>query len=275
MNTVPVYLVGAGPGDPELITLKGLRVLQQADVIVYDELVDRALLDHSRPDCELIPLAGHGKDQDAVCRLLVAWAQSGKAVVRLKGGDPFVFGRGGEEAVYLAEHGVPCVVVPGVSSAIAAPAYAGIPVTHRGIAASFAVVTGHEAASKVSAAVVWTALARAVDTLVILMGLANLPTIAMQLVQAGKDPGTPAAVISRGTWPDQVTVISTLEHVAEVTRANGLRPPAVIVVGEVVRLAGALENVLPAAVRLGRQPPEPGGLARADDRAGLIRSQSA
>lgn len=231
-----VYLVGAGPGDPELITVKGLRCLQQAEVVIYDELANPALLAHAPAGCELIGLHGHHKEQAAINALLVERARPGRCVVRLKGGDPFVFGRGGEEAQYLAAAGVPFVVVPGITSAVAAPACAGIPVTHRGVAASVLVVTGHETSGKLQSQVDWACAARAADTLVILMVMANLPAITAALLQAGKPADTPVAIVSRGSLPEQVVLVSPLADVAQAAAAANIQSPAVVVVGEVVCL---------------------------------------
>jgi len=233
-----VILVGAGPGDPELITVKGLRWLRRADVVVYDQLVNPSLLDEA-PAGALRIFAGksagrHCLDQSAIDAIMIHHAEAGRLVVRLKGGDPFVFGRGGEEIVACALAGVAVEVVPGVSSAIAVPGAAGIPVTHRGLASSFAVVTGHEDPSKAGPAVDWERLATAVDTLVILMGVATLPRIAARLLTGGRHADTPAAVIHRGTTEAQRTVTGTLADIAE--RAADVPSPAVIVIGEVVGL---------------------------------------
>ncbi len=239
-----VYLVGAGPGDPELITVRGLKCLQRADVVVYDRLANRSLLDHAPADAELIDVGKeadhHAMPQEKINRLLVAKARAGKVVVRLKGGDPFVFGRGGEEALALAEASVPFEVVPGVTSAIAVPASAGIPVTHRGLAANVAILTGHQAATDANAEAAWERLAAATDgTLVFLMGVGNLPNIVAALRRSGRPADTPVAVIANGTCPEQQTVTGTLANIAE--RAAGvIRPPAVIVVGAVVTLAERL-----------------------------------
>lgn len=238
-----VVLVGAGPGDPELITLRGLAWLRKAEVLVYDLLVAPALLDEA-PSSALRIFAGkaagrHCVSQSAINAILVHHASAGRRVVRLKGGDPFVFGRGGEEVLACRRAGIPVEVVPGVSSAMAAPAAAGIPLTHRGLAASFVVATGHEDSAKPADAaggrVDWDAVARAADTVVVLMGMASLEDIASRLVAAGRDPHTPAAVIHRGATPDQRVVTGTLRDIA--ARAASLGPPGLIVVGEVVRLA--------------------------------------
>lgn len=239
--TGKVYLVGAGPGDPGLITLTGVERIRAADVIVYDRLVSPRLLNHSRQGAELInvgkvPGVDGGHDQEAINQALIDKAREGRNVVRLKGGDPFVFGRGGEEAAALRAAGIEFQVVPGVTSAVAVPAYAGIPVTHRGVASSFAVITGHEEPGKPETAIDWAHLATAVDTLVFLMGLRNLPDIVAQLTAHGRSPETPVAVIQWGTTPEQRTVKGTLSDVADRVAEAGLTPPAITVVGEVVRL---------------------------------------
>jgi uroporphyrinogen III methyltransferase/synthase len=235
-----VYLVGAGPGNPGLITVKGLACLQKADVIVYDRLVSPALLRQAPQECEMIDVGKsprrHTLPQEAINALLVEKALAGKAVVRLKGGDPFLFGRGGEEAEALAEAGVPFEVVPGVTSAIAAPAYAGIPVTHRDQTSSFAVVTGHEDPTKADSSLDWQKLATGVGTLVILMGVGNLPKIVAKLIEHGRDPRTPVAIVQEGTDTRQKTVTGTLADIVERAREADIKPPAVTVVGEVVAL---------------------------------------
>ncbi len=239
MKTGKVYLVGAGPGDPGLISRKGLECLTRADVIVYDRLLDDRLLE-ACPEAERIYVgkaAGqHTRKQDEINQLLVAKAQEANVVVRLKGGDPFVLGRGGEEAEALARNDIPFEVVPGISSAVAVPAYAGIPVTHRELASSFAVITGHEAPGKSSSNIAWEKLATGVDTLVFLMGMHNLPEIVEQLLAHGRPAGTPVAVIKDGTTPTQKTIVGSLADIAVKVKKHGLRPPAVLVVGEVVRL---------------------------------------
>ncbi|HET7340867.1 MAG TPA: uroporphyrinogen-III C-methyltransferase, partial [Methylomirabilota bacterium] len=235
-----VTLVGAGPGDPGLMTVRGLALLRHADVVVYDRLLDPGLLDEA-PPAALRIFAGkasgvHALAQAQINALLIHHARRGALVVRLKGGDPFVFGRGGEEAAALAAAGVAFEVVPGVSSAVAVPAGAGIPVTHRGTASSFAVVTGHEDDGKDAPAVDWTRLARAVDTLVILMGARSLPRIAAGLLAGGRPPDTPVAVIRWGTTPAQEVVSGRLDEIASHPDAARLAPPIVIVVGDVVAL---------------------------------------
>ncbi|BEU88455.1 uroporphyrinogen-III C-methyltransferase [Selenomonas sp. TAMA-11512] len=235
-----VYLVGAGPGDPGLLTCKAKSLLERAEVVVYDYLADERILSFVPKAAELIYVgksAGrHTMKQDEISRLLAKLGKEGKRIVRLKGGDPFVFGRGGEEALTLLEAGVPFEIVPGVTSAIAVPAYAGIPVTHRGIAASFAVITGHEDPTKNDSSIHWDKLAGAVDTLVFLMGVENLPNITEKLMEHGKSPDTPAALIRWGTRPYQETLETTLRTVVEDVRRAELKPPAIFIVGEVAKL---------------------------------------
>ncbi len=235
-----VYLVGAGPGDPGLITVRGLAALRSADVVVYDRLgVSPALLDHASRNAERI-FAGksarkHAMTQAQINRLLVSKARAGATVVRLKGGDPFVFGRGGEEAEALATAGVPFEVVPGVTSATAGPAAAGIPVTHRDWAASVAIATAHEAPGKAGSRLDWEALARA-DTAVLLMGVERLAEVAKALIASGKPRSTPTAVIASATLPSQRTVTAPLSRIATAAKRARIEPPAITVVGEVVRL---------------------------------------
>lgn len=253
MPTGMVYLVGAGPGDPDLITRRGLACIRRADAIVYDRLVAPELLDEARPAAVRVYAGkapgGPPAAQDEICRLLVSLARDGKVVCRLKGGDPFVFGRGGEEALALARAGVPFEIVPGVTSAVAVPACAGIPVTHRGLSGAFTVVTGHSCGE--GAAVDWAALARAGGTLVLLMAMSNLDAVLRRLVAGGRAPSTPAAAIQWGTRPRQRVVTGTLADLAEKVRAAALGPPAVVVVGEVVSLAPALTGWSPSARRGG------------------------
>nr|BBH92432.1 hypothetical protein KTA_06310 [Thermogemmatispora argillosa] len=239
-----VYLVGAGPGAPDLITLRGLRCLRAADVVIYDRLVAPELLAEVRAGAELI-FAGkspgcHQMSQAEINRLLIEHARRGALVVRLKGGDPFVFGRGGEEAEALAQAGIPFEVVPGVSAALAVPAYAGVPVTHRGLASLVTIVTGHKERGHDASAVDWRTLARVRGTLVILMGVKTLPQIATELQAGGLDPATPALVVEWGTLPQQRCVQGRLADIAERAAQAGLRAPAVIVIGEVVRLREVL-----------------------------------
>ncbi|WP_018588238.1 uroporphyrinogen-III C-methyltransferase [Salinispora arenicola] len=233
-----VALVGAGPGDPELITVKGRRLLTEADVVVADRLVPGLLLDELRPEVELVDAAkipyGPARAQEEINRVLVDRALAGKAVVRLKGGDPYVFGRGGEELLACAAAGVPVTVVSGVTSAIAAPAGAGVPVTHRAVAHEFTVVSGHVPPDSPASMVRWEHLAGLRGTLVIVMGLKNLGAISATLVTHGRPADTPAVVVQEGTTGDQRTVRSTLGGVAVDVAAAGLRPPAVVLIGDVV-----------------------------------------
>ena len=254
MRVGHVWLVGAGPGDPGLMTVRGLEALRGADVVVYDRLVNPTLLDEAPADALRI-YAGkltesHCLPQEDINALLIAHARRGRRVVRLKGGDPFVFGRGGEEAEALAASAIPFEVVPGVSAAVAVPAYAGIPLTHRRLASSFAVVTGHEDATKGPAHLDWSRLATAVDTLVILMGARSLPRIAAKLVAGGRAPSTPVALIRWGTTEAQETTIRTLGDLADRQASLDLRPPLVTVVGDVVSLREQLRwfDVTPALV---------------------------
>lgn len=236
-----VALVGAGPGDPELITLRGAALLRDADVILYDELACDDLLSLASPTAELCNVGKRGHDaptrtQEDIQRMIVGHAKAGRRVVRLKGGDPFVFGRGGEEATACAEAGIPCEVVPGVSSAVAALAYAGIPVTDRRYAASFTVVTGHKDPTEVAQATRWAELGQGADTLVVLMGMRNLASIVEQIIEGGRAGDTPAAVVMQGSLAAQRCVVAPLRDLpGEVARA-GLGAPAAIVIGDVVRL---------------------------------------
>jgi len=233
-----VSLVGAGPGDPGLLTVRALERLREAEVVVYDRLVNPELLDEAPAEALRIfagkRVGAHCLPQAAINALLVHHARAGRFVVRLKGGDPFVFGRGGEEALALAKAGISFEVVPGVSSAIAVPAYAGIPVTHRGIASSFAVLTGHEDPAKDGDATDWRKLATAVDTLVILMAIGSFPRIVAALLAHGRRPETPVALIRWGTTEAQEVRVGTLADI--VGHARGLEPPVVAVVGDVVSL---------------------------------------
>jgi uroporphyrin-III C-methyltransferase len=240
--TGKVYLVGAGPGDPGLITVKGLRLIQQADVIVYDRLIPHELLNEARPDAEKIDAGKqpqkHRLSQDDINATLLDRAGKGMSVVRLKGGDPFVFGRGGEEALACFAARIPFEVVPGVTSAISVPAYAGVPVTQRQVAAAFTVFTGHEDPSKPESGIDYAALASAarLGTLVLLMGVSHLPEISAHLIANGVDDATPAVCIEWGTTPRQRVVEGTLATIAEVAASASLVPPTITVLGEVVRL---------------------------------------
>lgn len=242
------YLVGAGPGNPELITLRGWRLLRQADVILYDRLIPDELLADARPEAELIFVGKRpgyqALTQNETNALLVQRVLEGRQVVRLKGGDPFVFGRGGEEALALATLGLPFEIVPGISSATAVPAFAGIPVTHRGLSTGFAVITGHEDPTKPEMMNQWQAFAH-VPTLVLLMATRNLRGIAHQLEAAGRDPDTPAAAIQWGTTAGQRTVTGTLATLADNMAAARLTNPAVIVIGQVAALHRELAWFVP------------------------------
>ena len=237
-----VHLVGAGPGDPGLLTLRAREVLSQADVVLLDRLVDRGILAHLSPDAEVIDVGKRGwatkagEQQDQIERLLVEHAKAGRRVVRLKGGDPFVFGRGGEEALACAAAGVAFDVVPGVSSAIAVPAYAGIPVTHRGITHDVAVLSGHLDPEDPASQIRWRAHAESAGTLVVLMGLSTLAEVCATLIRYGRAPSTPAASIASGTTPAQRVVVSDLEGLAAAVDDAHLPSPVVTVIGDVVRL---------------------------------------
>ncbi|MFF3246001.1 uroporphyrinogen-III C-methyltransferase [Streptomyces sp. NPDC002870] len=237
-RTPGVALVGGGPGDPDLITVRGRRLLAEADVVIADRLGPRDLLDELPPHVEVIDAAkipyGRYMAQEAINNSLIEHARAGKAVVRLKGGDPFVFGRGMEEAEALAEAGIPCTVVPGISSSISVPGAVGIPVTHRGVAHEFTVVSGHVAPDDERSLVDWASLAKLRGTLVVLMGVDKIGAIAQTLVAHGKSPQTPVALVQEGTTAAQRRVDATLATVAETVRAEDVRPPAVIVIGEVV-----------------------------------------
>ncbi len=236
-----VVLVGGGPGDPELATVAARRALSDADVVVADRLAPRELLGELSPDVELIDVAklprGRSAAQEEINRVLVDRARAGKRVVRFKGGDPFVFGRGYEEAIACAEAGVACTVVPGITSAISVPALAGIPVTHRGVAHEFTVVSGHLPPDHADSLVDWDGLARLRGTVVLLMAVQNLPAIAARLVAGGRAPGSPVAVVTDGSMATQRTLWSTLADVARDLDRSGMRPPAVVVVGGVVAVA--------------------------------------
>ncbi len=238
-NKGKVYIVGAGPGDPELITLRAIRCLAKADLVVHDYLAAKELLAYAPEGARRVYVGkqggNHAMSQDDINSLLVEEAKRGNAVVRLKGGDPFIFGRGGEEALVLAQAGIPFEVVPGVSSAVAAPCYAGIPLTQREYTSTVAFVTGHEDPKKPESRLHWEHLA-SIETLVFLMGVKNLPLITAKLMEHGKDPKTPAALVRWGTTPEQETVEGTLGEIGNLAREQGVKPPAVFVVGEVAAL---------------------------------------
>ncbi len=238
-----IYLIGSGPGDPGLFTVKGVRCMEEADAVVYDRLAPEALLRYAKPGAERIYVGKRPGNptmsQEEINALLVELGGAGKTVVRLKGGDPYIFGRGGEEALALVEAGLPFEVVPGVTSGVAAPAYAGIPVTHRNVSTGVAFVTGHEDPTKGRSDVDWRRIANAADTLVLYMGVGRLKEISAELVAAGRSPETPVACVRWGTIPEQRTVTGTLEDIAcRVVEAN-LKPPAITVVGDVVALREA------------------------------------
>jgi len=239
-----VYLVGAGPGDPGLLTARALELIAAADTILYDRLIPAAALDGARGDAELLFVGkeggGESVPQEETEALMIARAQAGRTVVRLKGGDPFVFGRGGEEALALRAAGIPFEVVPGVTAGVAAAAYAGIPVTQRGVASAVALVTGHEDPGKGETAIDWPGLAAFPGTLVFYMGVRQLPVIAESLIAAGRLASEPAAVVERGTLPGQRTVTATLDTIAERAREADIRPPSITVVGAVAELADKL-----------------------------------
>ncbi len=257
-----VYLVGAGPGDPELMTLKAKRLLGDADVVLFDRLLDPRMLEGVK--AELIDVgknAGrHKLNQEGINSLLIEKAQAGNIVVRLKGGDPYLFGRGGEEALALQEKGIPFEVVPGVTSSIAAPELAGIPVTHRGVASSLVIVTGHEEPGK-ETPLDWAAIAALGGTLVVLMGVSRLEQNAAALIEAGKSPQTPAAMVEKGGWPEQRMISATLADIAEKAKEARIESPAILVVGEVVLLAEKLGKKRIAILRPAAQQKESAALA--------------
>ncbi len=241
-----VYLVGAGPGDPGLITVRGRSLLERADVAVYDYLASKKLLKHLPASAELIYVGKKGgvkhiHTQDEINQMLVDHARAGRMVVRLKGGDPFIFGRGGEEVERLHQEGISFEVVPGVTSATAAATYAGIPITHRDYTATVAFITGHEDPTKENSDIDWSKLATGVGTLVVYMGIKNLPLIVENLIKHGRDPKTPVAVVRWASTPEQQSVVGTLETIAEIVVDNGIKPPSLIIVGEVVTLRETID----------------------------------
>lgn len=235
-----VILVGAGPGDPGLLTIKGKEYLEKADVVIYDRLCSRDVLQFCNPQAEMIYVGKrpgrHPVPQEEINKLLIEKASSGKLVIRLKGGDPCVFGRGGEEAEALAKAAIHFEIVPGVTSAIAVPAYAGIPVTHRSYASSIAIITGHRRKGGIPALEKWKILSTAADTLVFVMCMSTLKEIIESLIEGGRDPSTPIAVISSGTREKQKTVTGTLENIVEKVTQEGITHPAITIVGKVVEL---------------------------------------
>ncbi|MFO7557493.1 MAG: uroporphyrinogen-III C-methyltransferase [Desulfobacterales bacterium] len=240
-----VYLVGAGPGDPGLLTIKGKECIAAADVIIYDHLASPRLLDHAKKTAKIIYVGKKGGHhilaQEKINAMIVEEARKEKLVVRLKGGDPFIFGRGGEEAEVLVNAGIPFEIVSGVTSAIAAPAYAGIPLTHRKFTATLAFVTGHEAPDKEKSNINWDALAKGIGTIVFLMGVKNLFHIVKELIDHGKPPETRVALVRWGTTANQITVTGTLDTIVEKVKTAGLKPPAVIVVGDVISLRDSIK----------------------------------
>ncbi|TGC10557.1 uroporphyrinogen-III C-methyltransferase [Methanolobus halotolerans] len=244
-----VYLVGSGPGDPELLTMKARRLIDSVDVVVYDQLPGKVIIDSIPAGTEKIDAGkyagNHTLKQDEINVLIIEKAKQGKSVVRLKGGDPYMFGRGGEEAQELIEAGIEFEVVPGITSAIAAPAYAGIPITHRDHASMVTFVTGHEDPTKDESALDWETLARFEGTLVIFMGVRMLQRNVGELIKYGKDPKTPVALIERGTRPDQRVTVGVLENIATLATERGVMAPAITVIGDVVQLHGELgEQIL-------------------------------
>lgn len=239
-NKGKVFFVGAGPGDPDLITVKGLTCIQIADVIIYDRLANPELLNAARKDAEFIYCGKqpnhHSIQQEQINEIIVSKALEGKIVTRLKGGDPCVFGRVGEEAEKLAQHGIAFEIVPGITAGIAAPAYAGIPVTHRNVASTFAMVTGHLCNENTISPDKWKALATGIDTVAFYMGVGNLSNICNQLIHYGRSPDTPVAIVSWGTTEDQRTIISSLNTIETTLQEQHISSPAIILVGEVVHL---------------------------------------
>ena len=253
-----VSIVGAGPGDPELITAKGLKLLQQADVVVYDRLVQTSLVNQSKRSAERIYVGkragSHTHDQNAIHRIIIGHAKRGKNIVRLKGGDPFLFGRGAEEAQKLKKARIPFTIVPGVTSAIAAPAYAGIPVSHRKYSSSVAIVTGHQDSTKKNQ-VDWKRIATAVDTIIILMGMGRLRKIVRELIAGGCERNTKVAIIEWGTTRHQLSVTGTLSNIVKKADTHKLKPPAIIIIGGVVGLHRTL-NWFNKSSQLLRPPSE-------------------
>ena len=247
-----VYLVGAGPGDPGLLTLKGKSLLECADVVVYDSLISPAILAMINPEAKQIHAGKrrgqHSLPQEEINQLLIQEAQDHPVVVRLKGGDPFVFGRGGEEMQDLIAAKVPVEIVPGITSGVAAPAYAGIPVTHRDFSSSVTFVTGHEQSGKYRPAVNWDAIAHASETLVIYMGVHNLPNIVEKLTAAGRSPETPIALVRWGTRPEQSQITGTLENIVQILQETEFKAPAIAVIGDVVSLGQLLQISRPESL---------------------------
>jgi uroporphyrinogen III methyltransferase/synthase len=246
-NNGYVYLVGAGPGDPGLITLKGIECIKKADVIVYDRLVNPILLKYVKKDVELVYVGKspdrHTLKQEEITKVLVNKALENKVVTRLKGGDPFVFGRGGEEALELSANNIPFEIVPGITSAVSVPAYAGIPVTHRGLTSNVAFITGNEDPTKDDTDIKWDKISTGIGTLVFLMGMSNLPKIVNKLIENGRSPDTPVALIRWGTLPEQETLVGNLRNIVSLAQQHNFKNPAIIIVGEVVSLRKQLKWV--------------------------------
>lgn len=251
-----VWLVGAGPGDPRLLTLLAAEALGQADVVLHDTMAGRAALAHARRGAEIVAVgkrkAAPSLPQAKINALMVTHARAGKRVVRLKGGDPFVFGRGGEEAIALANAGIPFRIVPGVSAGVAAPALAGIPITHRGVSSAVTFLTGHDEGGTIPDTLDWTAIARGAPTLVAFMALSNIDALAVRLISGGRAPSTPVAVIARASLPDASALITSLGGCTLAVKRAGIASPALVVIGDVVALApliagAAATTVLPAA----------------------------
>ena len=235
-----MFICGAGPGDPDLLTLKSAKLLKTCDVVLYDKLVSNKIIKQIPRLCKKICVGREPGDpayhQNTTNRLMVKYAKNGNRVLRLKGGDPFIFGRGGEEAQYLREHDIPYEIVPGITSPIASAVYAGIPLTHRQYSSSVVIVTGHESVDKTEPVVQWKRLANAVDTIVIMMGVGKIRQISSDLIKAGMSQNTDVAVIERGTTERQRVVKGTLESIADISERTKIKPPAIIIVGKVVSL---------------------------------------
>ncbi len=244
MSEGKVYLIGAGPGDPELISVKGLKYLKRADVVIYDNLVNKKLLKNVKNRAEIIYVgkeSGHHTfDQEQINKLLIKKAKEGKVVVRLKGGDPFIFGRGGEEALALSESGIKFEIIPGITAATAVPAYAGIPITHRGITSTLAFITGHETPLKEESHIDWSKISTGIGTLIFFMGVKNLKNIVNNLIKHGRDENTPVAIVRWGTLPKQKVISANLKNIIKIAEKENIKPPALIIIGEVVKLRDKL-----------------------------------
>ena len=277
-NYGKIFLIGAGPGDPELITLKAVDCIKNADVVIYDYLASPALLKYAKTDSEIIYVGkkggNHTLSQEGINDLIINKAKLGLNVARLKGGDPFIFGRGGEEAELIADNNIPFEIIPGVTSAIAAPAYAGIPLTHRDHASSVSIITGHEDPTKKDSSIEWGSFAKSLSTLVFLMGVKNLPGIVKNLQKHGKDPQTPVALVRWGTTSKQKSVTGILENIVEKVKQAGLKSPAIIVIGSVVTLKDKL-NWFEKLPLLGKKIVVTRARAQASDLIALLRKYGA